>query len=107
MQSTESSAPTHPTILVLGLMVLAQEPFGPPAPASHVTPNAAAAKGTPLFGAVLLAAYAVGHGLPLLILGTFAGAAARMRQVGQWMPTIQKGSGWVLVGVAFYLVLTA
>jgi cytochrome c-type biogenesis protein len=69
--------------------------------------SASAAAGQPLYGAVLLFAYAVGHGLPLLLLGTFAGIATRLKQVGQHMETVQKASGWVLVAVAFYLALTA
>lgn len=69
--------------------------------------SAAAAKGHPLFGGVLLFAYAVGHGLPLLALGLFAGAASRLRQIGPHMERIQRGSGWLLVVMAFYLVLFA
>ncbi|MBI2302215.1 MAG: sulfite exporter TauE/SafE family protein [Armatimonadetes bacterium] len=69
--------------------------------------SAAAAKGRPLFGAALLFAYAVGHGLPLLVLGLFAGAAARLRQLGPHMGRVRQGSGWLLVAVAFYLALTA
>lgn len=69
--------------------------------------SAAAAKGRPLYGATLLFAYAVGHGLPLLLLGAFAGAATRLQRVGQQMETVQRTSGWLLVVVAFYLALSA
>ncbi|MBI5834671.1 MAG: sulfite exporter TauE/SafE family protein [Armatimonadetes bacterium] len=67
--------------------------------------SAAAAKGHPLFGGMLLFAYAVGHGLPLLVLGLCAGAAGRLRQLGPHMERVQRGSGWLLVATAFYLVL--
>src|SRR5207344_1069219 len=36
-------------------------------------------------GAILMVAYALGMGLPFLVLGTFSQAIARMPKSGQWM----------------------
>lgn len=69
--------------------------------------SAAAAGGSAAYGALLLFCYAVGHGLPLILIGLFAGAAGKIERAGAWMPVIQKASGWLLVGVAFYLALAA
>ncbi len=92
--------------LALGLLFgLVASPCATPILA--VILSAAAAQGTPLLGAVLLFAYAVGHGLPLLLIGCFAGFATRLRSAGETMATIQKLSGWVLVAVAFYLIWSA
>ncbi len=76
-------------------------------PVLAVILSAAAAQGSPWFGAVLLLAYALGHGLPLLIIGCAAGAATRLQRLGPALERLQRASGWVLVAVAFYLVWTA
>lgn len=92
--------------LVLGMLFgLIASPCATPILA--VILSAAAAKGQPLYGAGLLFAYALGHGLPLLIIGCFAGAATRLRQIGPHMERIQRISGWLLVAVAFWLVATS
>jgi len=104
-QSFRPEAGSFVSALLLGMLFgLIASPCATPILA--VILSAAAAKGRPLFGAVLLFAYAVGHGLPLLVLGVFAGAAARLRQIGPHMERVQQASGWLLVAVAFYLVLT-
>ena len=92
-------------LLLGGLFGLIASPCATPILA--VILSAAAAKGHPLAGGVLLFAYAVGHGLPLLVLGLFAGAASGLRRIGERMEQIQRASGWLLVAVAFYLVLFA
>lgn len=92
--------------LVLGMLFgLVASPCATPVLA--VILSAAAAQASPAFGAVLLLAYAVGHGLPLLILGCAAGAAGRLQMLGPAMARLQQVSGWALVAVAFYLVWTA
>lgn len=92
--------------LVLGMLFgLVASPCATPVLA--VILSAAAAQGSPWFGAVLLLAYALGHGLPLLIIGCAAGAATRLQRLGPALERLQRASGWVLVAVAFYLVWTA
>jgi len=92
--------------LVLGMLFgLVASPCATPVLA--VILSAAAAKGSPLYGAALLLAYALGHGLPLLIIGCAAGAATRLQSLGPALSRLQKASGWVLVVMGFYLVWTA
>lgn len=64
----------------------------------------AAYRGSLLFGALLLLAYGVGSGVPLLLLGTGAGTlAARLNGSAQvW---IDRLAGGVLVGFGFYLIV--
>lgn len=68
----------------------------------------AAAVGNPLYGAALSFSYAVGRGVPFLLLGLFAGT------VGAWLARISPArriaeavSGLALVGLAVYFVLLA
>ena len=92
--------------LVLGMLFgLVASPCATPVWA--VILSAAAAQGSPVFGAVLLFAYALGHGLPLLIIGCAAGAAARLQKLGPALERVQMASGWVLVAAAFWLAATA
>ncbi len=92
--------------LVLGMLFgLVASPCATPVLA--VILSAAAAQGSPWLGAVLLLAYALGHGLPLLLIGCAAGAATRLQRLGPALERLQRASGWVLVAVAFYLVWTA
>lgn len=65
----------------------------------------AAAIGNPLYGAALSLSYAIGRGLPFLLLGLFAGT------VGAWLARISRArriaevlSGVALIGLAFYFV---
>ena len=92
--------------LALGLLFgLVASPCATPILA--VILSVSAAQGTPLFGAVLLFAYAVGHGLPLLLIGACAGFATRLHAAGETMERIQRISGWLMVAVAGYLLWTA
>lgn len=60
----------------------------------------AAAIGRPFYGAVLSLAYAIGRGLPFLLLGLFAGA------VGSWFARLGRARriGEVLSGVALVIL---
>jgi len=92
--------------LVLGMLFgLVASPCATPVLA--VILSAAAAQGSPVRGAVLLLAYAIGHGLPLLIIGCAAGAATRLQTLGPALARLQQASGWVLVAVGLWLVWTA
>ena len=68
----------------------------------------AAAVGNPLYGAALSLSYAVGRGLPFLLLGLFAGT------IGAWLARIAPArraaevlSGFALIGLAVYFVFLA
>jgi cytochrome c-type biogenesis protein len=68
----------------------------------------AAAVGRPAYGAVLSLSYAVGGGVPFLLLGLFAGT------VGAWLARIDRArriaevaSGVALVGLAVYFARLA
>lgn len=66
-----------------------------------------AAKGAVAYGASLLFVYAVGHGLPLLLIGGFAGALTALSQFSAYAPTVQKVSGWILVALGMYFLWKA
>ena len=67
----------------------------------------AAAEGTVAYGASLLFVYAIGHGLPLLLIGTFAGAMTTLSKYAPYAPTVQKISGWILVLLGLYFLWKA
>ena len=58
-----------------------------------------------LLGTTLMLTYALGMGLPLLVLGTFAGMLQRLPRAGEWMGYIKKIFALVLVIAAEYLLL--
>ncbi len=64
----------------------------------------AAATGQPLYGALLLGVFAVGRGVPLVVLGTSSGAVYKARGLSRWVPWIQKAVGVLLVLAAAYFV---
>ena len=55
--------------------------------------------GSPVTGLLYMGVYGYGLGLPLIILGTFAGTLTRLPRSGFWMEEIKK-----LLGVLLYLV---
>lgn len=66
----------------------------------------AVATGNPLYGAGLVAAFGLGRGLPLVALGTLAGAAHTARALSRWVPRIERAVGaLLLLGAAYFLVL--
>lgn len=60
--------------------------------------------GNPLLGFLYFFVLSIGLGLPLAILALFTGAAGRLPFSGDWMLWIRKLMGWVLVGMAFYII---
>lgn len=62
-------------------------------------------KGDPLYGFCLFFVLALGLGFPYLILGTFSGALSRLPRSGQWMVTVRKFFGFVLLGMALYFLM--
>lgn len=65
------------------------------------------ASGHPLFGATLLFTFALGMGLPVVALGTFAGLLANLPKAGGWTVKVQRGFGVLLLLAGEYLLLEA
>ncbi|HEY1098998.1 MAG TPA: thioredoxin family protein, partial [Myxococcota bacterium] len=53
-------------------------------------------------GATLMFFYALGMGLPFLVLGTFSQAIARMPKSGKWMETVKSVFGLLMLGAGLY-----
>ena len=62
-------------------------------------------KGDPLYGFFLFFVLSLGLGFPYLILGTFSGALKSLPRSGEWMVTVRKVFGLVLLGMAIYFVM--
>jgi thiol:disulfide interchange protein DsbD len=61
-------------------------------------------KGDPLLGFLYFFVLSLGMGLPLTILATFSGALEKLPMSGEWMLWVRKLLGWVLIGMAGYLL---
>lgn len=91
------------TGLVFSLVI---SPCGTPALAAIL--SVAAFKGSVTFGALLLFAYGVGIGLPVLVVGTVAGEATkRLLQRLGWAEWIKRGAGVAMLALGGYLVFAA
>lgn len=64
-------------------------------------------KGAIVYGAVLLFAYAMGRGVPVVLAGTFTGALKRMQSLGQWSGNIERASGVLIIAVGLYFLWIA
>jgi len=62
-------------------------------------------KGDPLYGFFLFFVLSLGLGLPYLILGTFSGGLKSLPRSGEWMVSVRKVFGLVLLGMAIYFVM--
>jgi cytochrome c-type biogenesis protein len=60
-----------------------------------------------IYGAALLFLYALGCGLPLVLVGTFTGVLKSVRAFGKWSDAINKVSGVLLILVGFYFLWVA
>lgn len=76
-------------------------------PVLAVITSLAAAGGRGFFGASLLFVYALGKGVPLLAVGVFAGALARMRRFTAYSTAFQKVGGGIFVALGLYLLWAA
>jgi thiol:disulfide interchange protein DsbD len=60
--------------------------------------------GDPSLGFLYFFVLSIGLGLPLSILAVFSGAVARLPKSGDWMLWIRKLMGWVLMGMAAFMI---
>jgi thiol:disulfide interchange protein DsbD len=65
------------------------------------------ASGHPVFGATLLFTFALGMGLPVVALGTFAGLLTNLPKAGGWTVKVQRAFGVLLLLAGEYLLLEA
>jgi cytochrome c-type biogenesis protein len=66
-----------------------------------------AAKGQVAYGSLLMFTYALGHGLPLVIIGTVAGAVSSLERFTRYSVGFQRVGGWLLIAVGAFLIWTA
>lgn len=66
-----------------------------------------AQKGQVAYGSLLMFTYAIGHGLPLIIIGTVAGALTSLERFTKYSVMIQRVGGWMLIAVGAYFIWTA
>lgn len=59
------------------------------------------------YGGVLLFAYGLGVGLPVLVLGTAAGSLARRLDQRGWRASVDRVAGGILLALGFYLLWVA
>lgn len=60
-----------------------------------------------VFGASLMFAFAFGLGTLLILAGTFTAALKLLPRSGQWMITVKKASGALLLGLGLYFMFKA
>ena len=60
--------------------------------------------GDPLLGFLFFFVLSIGLGLPLAVLAIFSGAIARLPKSGDWMLWVRRLMGWILIGMAVYMV---
>ena len=64
-------------------------------------------QGALIYGAALLFVYALGRGVPIVLVGTFAGVVKGLQVVGRWSSLIERASGVVIIGVGLYFLWLA
>jgi thiol:disulfide interchange protein DsbD len=60
--------------------------------------------GDPFLGFLFFFVLSIGLGLPLAVLAIFSGTMARLPKSGDWMLWIRKLMGWVLLGMAGFMI---
>jgi thiol:disulfide interchange protein DsbD len=58
-----------------------------------------------IFGASLLFTYAIGVGLLLIVIGTFAGALSHLPKSGKWMIAVKKIFGYIMIAMGEYFLI--
>ena len=67
----------------------------------------AMAKGKLAYGALLLFAYALGRGVPIVAAGTFTGVVKALPAMERWTWWMEKVAGVIVIGVGIYFVWIA
>lgn len=65
-----------------------------------------AASGSPVIGFLVLFVFAIGLGTLYIIIGTFSSAISRLPGSGEWMESVKKFFGFVLLMMALYFLRT-
>lgn len=65
-----------------------------------------ATSGSPLLGFMILFVFALGLGTLYVIIGTFSSAITKLPGAGEWMETVKKFFGFVLLLMALYFLST-
>jgi cytochrome c-type biogenesis protein len=95
-----------PGAFVLGvLMGIVATPCATPPLAAIL--SIAAAKQAVLLGALLMFVYAIGHGLPAIVVGLAAGRVGGLQRFGTQGRVLQIVGGWLMVCVGLFLLVTA
>jgi thiol:disulfide interchange protein DsbD len=66
-----------------------------------------ATKQSVVYGAALLFSFSLGMGMPLLLVGTFAGLIVALPKPGRWMVSLKKLLGLLMLGLAEYYLIKA
>lgn len=66
----------------------------------------AASRGAIWLGALLMVTYAVGHGLPAVVIGLAAGSLCGLQRFAARGRALQIAGGWLIIAVGFYLLAT-
>ena len=67
----------------------------------------AMASGQWLYGATLLFVYALGRGIPIILVGTFTGLITRMDSFAKWNNIMEKVAGVIIIVVGVYFAYIA
>lgn len=60
-----------------------------------------------VYGSLLMFVYALGHGLPLVIIGTVAGALTSLEKLTGYSRWFQRVGGWLLIAVGLWFIWQA
>jgi len=67
----------------------------------------AMASGQWLYGATLLFVYALGRGIPIILVGTFTGLITRMDSFARWNNIMEKVAGVIIIVMGGYFAYIA
>jgi cytochrome c-type biogenesis protein len=55
----------------------------------------------------IMAVFAVGRSLPLLVIGVFAGFLKTLKGISKYQPLVEKAAGVLLIGLGLYFLWKA
>jgi cytochrome c-type biogenesis protein len=89
--------------LIMGLLFgLVASPCATPVLAVIIT--YAAVQAEPVYGSSLLFIYGIGHGIPLLVAGTFTGMARNMPKLNRYTQYLSYASGIIMIFAGLFLI---